>query len=132
MADSSDQSGNAQSSAAEQQVAATAKADVQSLLNEARSDAHDQINNAVTAAEKLLAHAAGDATALLHEGEIAAVDLVVSKIPNQTVANETKFFANAVISAAGGPLDAAATAAIRSGLAWAEAELKHLQSSLNF
>lgn len=111
-----------------EKVVTEVHADVTSLASQAKADVKSQIDTAVTAAGKLLAIAAGDATSALSDAEAAAISVVVHNVP-PSFQPIVSAFASAAASKAEGVANAAADAAVQNGLAWSLSWLKTLQAS---
>lgn len=101
-----------------QKVVADVKTDGADLAAGAKAAVKQQIDDAVAAAGKLLSAAAGDAVALLSDGEAAAISVVVHNTPPQfqpVVSGFAAAFAGKVEATA----NEVASTAVQHGLAWA-------------
>jgi hypothetical protein len=122
-------SATADAPAATGNVVNDAKTDASNLIADARTAAKAEVDAAASAIDKLLATAAGDVAPLLTEAEGAAVPLVLSKIPSP-LASVVGSFVQAALAGTESTLNGTANADAAKGLAYAEAEVKSLQTHL--
>lgn len=109
-----------------EKVVAEVKSDVAAIWAQAKAGAKQTIDDAVSAAGKLLQIAAGDAQAVLTDSENAVLSIVASKVPIPGAAGILFDLA----SKSEAVINQAVDAKVQFGLAVALADLKQLQNAI--